>query len=121
MEDSKIRTAIEQAKECKHDFTQLVADALKNCKPYRKLDWAQIRSWDDIAKYSISDSEKDILEENDVDVFEKYCTNKDEVNKAEDTARLAVLSHLKSCDVQSCKNLHNARVDLEVDGYDKTK
>ena len=119
MEDSKIRTAIEQAKECKHDFTQLVADALKNCKPYRKLDWAQIRCWDDVAKYSISDSEKDVLEDNDVDVFEKYCTNKDECTQAEDTARLAVLSHLKSCDVESCIALREAREDLKVDGYDK--
>ena len=117
--DDNIQKEIERAKACKHDFTQLVADALKDCKPYRKLDWAQIRSWDNVAKYSISDSEKDILEENDVDVFEKYCTNKDECTQAEDTARLAVLSHLKSCDVQSCKNLNNARADLDVDGYSK--
>jgi hypothetical protein len=118
MEDSKIRIAVEKAKACKHDFTQLVADALKNCQPYRKLDWSCLRAGDDIAQYSIDEDKRDLLEDNDVDTFDKYCTNKDDVEKAQELAHNLVTEHLVKCDVQSCIDLNNARADLEVDGYE---
>ena len=94
-----------------HDFTQLVADALE-CKEYNKVDHAQIRSWDHVAKYSIDDDQRDLLEDNGVDTYEKYCINKDEVTAREKETHLLVEAHLRTCQFKACIALRDARVDI---------
>ncbi len=96
-----------------HDFTALVGAALKGCKEYNKVDWAQLRT-DEIATYSIGEEAVSVLEDTVGADLEKYCTNLEEVRANEERTKEAYQSHLRQCTKDCCKALVAARKDIGV-------
>jgi len=94
-----------------YDFTALVDAALKGCKEYNKVDWAQLRS-DEIATYSIGQEAIDVLEDTVGADLDKYCTNKEEVKANNDRTMKNYQDHLRSCDKVCCENLLEARIAI---------
>ncbi len=93
-----------------HDFTQLVADALKGCKEYNKVDWAQIR-YDKITTYSLDEHDIELLLEHNVDVSQ-YETNAEEVEAHRIKLTEEYKEHLLACDKECCIALKKARIDI---------
>ncbi len=90
-----------------YNFTELVAEALM-CKTFRIFEHNVMHS-DSIAKYSIDENQRDLLEENDVDVYSKYCTNQDEIESLEKKNREILQEHLRTCKFKGCVDLCEAR------------